>query len=76
MSRISIEVSDEQHKKIKIMASLQNKSIRDFVLDNIFSNQKNSFNEKTLEAIEDIRKENNLNVYHTVNDLFAKFSDR
>ena len=33
MSRISIDVSEEQHQKIKAMAALQGKSIKNFVLD-------------------------------------------
>lgn len=36
MSRLSIEVSKEQHKKIKALAALQGKSIKDFILDKLF----------------------------------------
>jgi len=37
MSRLSIEVSSEQHQKIKALAALQGKSIKDFILDKVFS---------------------------------------
>ena len=37
MSRLSIEVSSEQHQKIKALAALQGKSIKDFILDKLFS---------------------------------------
>ena len=36
MSRLSIEVSKEQHQKIKALAALQGKSIKDFILDKLF----------------------------------------
>jgi hypothetical protein len=35
MGRLVIDVSHEQHKKIKAMATLQGKSIKDFVLEKI-----------------------------------------
>lgn len=37
MSRLSIEVSPEQHQKIKALAALQGKSIKDFILNKLFS---------------------------------------
>jgi hypothetical protein len=33
MSRISIDVTDNEHKKLKAMAALRGKSIRDYVLE-------------------------------------------
>jgi hypothetical protein len=33
MSRISIDVTDEEHKKLKAMAALRGKSIKDYVLE-------------------------------------------
>ncbi|MHC4953209.1 MAG: plasmid mobilization protein [Planctomycetota bacterium] len=33
MSRISIDVTPEEHKKLKAMAALQGKSIKEFVLE-------------------------------------------
>ena len=35
MSRLSIEVTPEQHQLLKAMAALQGKSIKDFILDKI-----------------------------------------
>ena len=37
MSRLSIEISPEQHQKIKALSALQGKSIKDFILDKLFS---------------------------------------
>lgn len=35
MSRISIEVSPEQHKQIKALAALKGQSIKDFVMEKV-----------------------------------------
>jgi uncharacterized protein (DUF1778 family) len=35
MSRLSIEVSSEQHQKIKALAALQGQSIKDYILNKI-----------------------------------------
>lgn len=37
MSRIVIDVSSEEHQKIKTLAALQGKSIKDYVLGKVFS---------------------------------------
>jgi uncharacterized protein (DUF1778 family) len=33
MSRISIDVTDDEHKKLKAMAALRGKSLKDYVLE-------------------------------------------
>ncbi len=37
MSRISIDVSDDEHKKLKALAALRGKSIKDYVLERTLS---------------------------------------
>ncbi|QTY27139.1 hypothetical protein [Flavobacterium sp. CS20] len=37
MSRLSIEISSEQHQKIKALATLQGKSIKDLILDKLIN---------------------------------------
>ena len=37
MSRLSIEISSEQHKKIKALAALQGKSIKDLILEKVIN---------------------------------------
>lgn len=75
MSRISIEVSDEQHTQIKVMASLRKKTIKDFIIENIFNRpQAREFNQDTLKAIEDISNNKELNTYESAEVLFARFN--
>jgi uncharacterized protein (DUF1778 family) len=46
MSRLTIEVSGQEHQEIKAMAALQGKTIKEFVMEKIFPNQKNSDEEE------------------------------
>lgn len=52
MSRISIDVSDEQHQKIKAMAALQGKSIKNFMLDRTLGTRGSSDEDKALAELE------------------------
>ena len=75
MSRISIEVTDEQHTQIKVMASLQKKTIKDLIIENIFNApQTRELNQVTLEAIKDISNDTDLSIYGSVETLFARFN--
>lgn len=40
MSRIIIDVTGEQHQQIKALAALQGKTIKDYVLEKVFSKNK------------------------------------
>jgi uncharacterized protein (DUF1778 family) len=37
MSRLSIEITSEQHKKIKALAAIQGKSIKDLIIDRVIN---------------------------------------
>ncbi|MCK5898565.1 MAG: antitoxin [Methylococcales bacterium] len=36
MSRLSIDLTSEQHQQIKILAAVQKKSIKEFILEKVF----------------------------------------
>ncbi len=52
MSRLSIEISPEQHQQIKALAALQGKSIKDYILNKLF----NAENENELAAMAELEK--------------------
>lgn len=52
MSRIVIDVSGEQHQKIKTLAALNGQSIKDFVLDKVL--ERNSSSDE--QAWDDLKK--------------------
>ncbi len=51
MSRVTIEVTPEQHQHIKAMAAIQGKSIKEFVLERLFSAEGN----EDLQAWQDLK---------------------
>jgi len=52
MSRLSIEISPEQHQKIKALAALQGQSIKDYILNKLF----NTNNKNEQAAMEELEK--------------------
>ena len=52
MSRLSIEISSEQHQKIKALAALQGMSMKDYILSKLF----NSNNEKEQSAMKELEE--------------------
>ena len=55
MSRISIDVTAEEHRKLKAMAALQGKSIKEFVLASTLGAQRDDPALAELEAVLDER---------------------
>jgi uncharacterized protein (DUF1778 family) len=76
MSRISIDVTSEEHKKLKAMAALRGKSIKDYVLERTLGADKDTSEAaalKKLEALLDerIRSAQNGSVsLRTVGEIF------
>lgn len=67
MARLSIEVSEVEHHKIKALAALSGKTIRQFILDKVFGTKEP--NCETLRAFRDIEQGKNLTRYETVDAL-------
>lgn len=42
MSRLVIDVTSEQHKQIKMLAAVQGKTIKNYILDSVFDEKKHS----------------------------------
>jgi len=55
MSRISIDVTPEQHQRLKALAALRGKSIREFVLDRTLGEPEAGADFAELEALLDHR---------------------
>ena len=52
MSRISIEVTPEEHKKLKTIAALKGKSIKDFVIERTLGSAENQSEDSALRELE------------------------
>jgi hypothetical protein len=54
MSRISIEVTPDEHQKLKAMAALQGKSIKDYVIERTLGAAGDTEQQSALEALESL----------------------
>ncbi len=74
MSRMTIDVPEEDHKRLKALAAVLGKSMREIVIewiqDHLYSS--NTPNAETLEAIKQIERGENLVESDSMDDLFKK----
>ncbi len=74
LSRITIDIPKEDHKKLKALAAILGKSIREIVIDSLEQHLYNSKtpNKKTLKVIADAHAGKGLTTAKDVEDLFKK----
>ena len=70
MRRLSIPLNEKQHQRIKLTATLHGQSIKDYVLERLFSEKMP--NEATLRAMQDLEEGKDLEHAKTVDEMFAK----
>ena len=73
MSKISIEVSEQEHKQIKALAALNGTSIREFMLASVFDDVDlgKSPGQVTLETLRDLRAGKDVIHYKDVQEMMA-----
>ena len=74
ISRMTIDISAEDHRRLKALAAVLGKSMREIVADWIHGNlySKNTPNARTLKAIDSIEKGKDLIEAENAEDLFRK----
>ena len=73
LSRLTIDISKKTHTRLKAMAALQGKSMREYVSDLIRKAVYNKIpNQETLQAIADVEEEKDLVKSKDAIDLFDK----
>lgn len=76
MSRITVEVSEQQHIRIKALAAVSGMTIKDLILQKVFDTKPTTKqkrpNKATLEAIHNAEKKQNIKSYKNIDDLFKK----
>ena len=74
LSRMTIDIPEEDHKRLKALAAVLGKSMREIVMDWIHEHlySSNTPNAKTLEAIMQIENGENLIEAKDADDLFKK----
>jgi predicted DNA-binding protein len=74
MSRMTIDVPEEDHKRLKALAAVLGKSMREIVIEWIHEHlySSNTPNAETLDAIKQIERGDNLVESDNIEDLFKK----
>ncbi len=74
LSRITVDIPKVDHKKLKAMAALTSRSMREIIITSIeeYLNSANCPNKVTLKAIEDAEQGKGLTASKDVKDLFKK----
>lgn len=57
MSRLTIDISGEQHQQIKALAAMQGKSIKEYVLERLFSDGKPDEEQQAWEELKSLLQE-------------------
>lgn len=74
LSRMTIDIPEEDHKRLKALAAVLGKSMREIVMDWIHEHlySSNTPNAETLKAIKQIENGENLIESDNIEDLFKK----
>ena len=75
MTQVHIDVTSSQHKAIKMLASMNNQSIKEYILEKALPEEEINFKEETIQAIKDSRENKNLSKAKDVKDLSLKLFD-
>ena len=73
-SRMTIDMPEEDHKRLKALAAVLGKSMREIIIEWIHEHlySSNTPNTETLKAIKQIEEGNNLIESENIDDLFKK----
>ena len=56
MSRLSIEITESQHQRIKALAALRGVSLKDFILERTLTNEDNVSDAEEKKALDELRR--------------------
>ena len=79
LSRLTIDIPREEHRKLKSLAALLGKSMREVILESIKMSREclaseHIPNAETRKSLENIEKRKNLTVVHDIEDLLTKLN--
>lgn len=69
MTRVTIEVTEAERQQLKVLATINNLSVKDFILQKTIGDTSKKPNKKTLKAFDDVKNNKNL----TKHSNFKKF---
>ena len=70
MSRISFDVSKQEHQEIKILASLSNTTIKNLFMESLKNFKKTNLNKSTIKAIKELEARTSIKKFKSSKELF------
>lgn len=67
MTRVTIEITDQERQQLKILATINNLSLKDFILQKTIGDSDKKPNKQTLKAFDDVKKNKNLTKHSNFN---------
>jgi len=67
MTRVTIEVTSQERQQLKVLATINNLSLKDFILHKTIGDSNKKPNKKTLKAFDDVKKNKNLTRHSNFN---------
>jgi hypothetical protein len=67
MTRVTIEVSDQERQQLKVLATINNLSLKDYILQKTIGDSEKKPNKETLKSFSDVKKNKNLTKHSNFN---------
>ena len=67
MTRVTIEISEAQRKQIKVLAAMNNMTVKDFILDRTIGKESNT---ETLKSFDDYKNGVGLTKHKNLSDIW------
>lgn len=67
MTRVTIEVTEDQRQQLKVLATINNLSVKDFILQKTLGDAAKKPSKKLLKSFDDVKKNKNLTKHSNFN---------
>lgn len=69
MTRVTIEITEQERQQLKVLATINNLSVKDFILQKTIGDPKKKPNKETLKSFSDVKKNKNLTKHSNFNNF-------
>jgi uncharacterized protein (DUF1778 family) len=67
MTRVTIEVTDQERQQLKVLATINNLSLKDFILQKTIGDANKKPSKQLLKSFDDVKKNKNLTKHSNFN---------
>lgn len=69
MTKVTIEVTDQESHQLQVLATINNLSLKDFILQKTIGDYEKEPNKETLKSFDDVKKNKNLTKHSNFKDF-------